>query len=234
VLGDKLPDFKDIILPRINLVQNIGQMKESFDSGQLIFNQAVVLFTPPTIKGGEVTIPGTPPVNMTVLGFRPTRYCEKVTGGVRGLIVNTEEEVVRAGGTLDYKEWELKKASGMKRFEPLADMLVAIERPESCKENEADFCYEVGGKNYALALWALRGVCYTAAAKRVFFTHRAVGCLRKGYPTFTYAVTTRMDNYSGGNSAWVPVCVPTTKSTPEFLAFVQSILNPSSEESAAQ
>jgi hypothetical protein len=230
VLGDKLPDFKDIILPRLNIVQNIGQMKDNFTSGELVFNRQTVLFSPPTVKDGIITAPGTPPVTLTVLGFRPTRYCEKVAGGAQGLIVNSEAEVASNGGTLDFKEWELKKASGMKRFEPLADALVVIEQPESCKENTTDFCYEIDGKHYALGLWAMRGTSYTAAAKRVFFTHRAVGCLRKGYPTYNYSVSIREESYPGGNKAWIPVCIPKAVSTPAFLEFAQSILNPTGSE----
>jgi len=231
VLGDKLPDFKDIILPRVNIVQNIGKMSESYNSGELVFNQQTVLYSPPVINAKTSTVeqPGTPPLIVTVLGFRPTRFCEKVVGGARGLIVNSEAEVVAAGGTLDYQEWKLKEKAGMKRFEPLADALVVIERPEACKANEADFGYEIDGKWYALGLWAMRGVVYTAAAKKVFFTHRAVGCLRKGYPSFSYAVTTRMETYPGGNSAWIPICVPAAKSTEAFLAFASNLLNPTGE-----
>jgi hypothetical protein len=228
VLGDKVPDFKDIILPRLNLTQNIGKMKDSFDPGSFVLGQQVVLFLPGVInaKTGNLERAPSAPAGVTILGFRPTRYCEKIAGGVQGLIVNTEDEVRAAGGTLDYKEWELKKGSGMKRFEPLADAVVVVERPANIQDDDTVFVYEVDGKKYALALWAMRGTSYTAAAKRVFFTARAVGCLRKGYPTYNFAVTTREETYPGGNKAWVPVCVPVAKSTPAFLEFAASILNP--------
>jgi hypothetical protein len=165
------------------------------------------------------------------MGFRPTRYVEKVTGGARGLIVNTEDEVRAAGGTLDYKEWNLKKASGMKRFEVLAEALVAIERPEHVADDETVFVYPVtdGDKTrkFALALWAMKGTAYTAAAKRVFFTNRAVGCLRKGYPTRSFQLSTRFESFDNGNGAWVPVALPGAESTPGFMEFARAILNPS-------
>src|SRR4051812_4947429 len=47
VLGDKLPDFSEIILPRINIVQNIGKLKDVFDPGSIVLGQQVILFTPP-------------------------------------------------------------------------------------------------------------------------------------------------------------------------------------------
>jgi len=236
VLGDKIPDFQDIILPRMNIVQNIGKLKDSFDSGALVLNQQDALFIPPAVnaKTGIVERESTPPVFLTVLGFRPTRYCEKVPGGGKGMIVNTEADVRSNGGTLDYAEWNLKKAAGMKRFEPLADALVAIERPASFVDDDSVFVYEVDGKKIALALWALRGTSYTTAAKRVFFTARAVGCLRGGYPTWQYAVSTREETYDSGNKAWIPVCLPKVKTTPVFMDFVRSVLSAPQSETASE
>lgn len=227
VLGDKIPDFSEIILPRLNIVQNIGKLQESFDNGALVLNQQDALFIPPLVnsKTGIVEREATPPVRLTVLGFRPTRYCEKVPGGGKGMIVNTEVDVRNNGGTLDYAEWNLKKAAGMKRFEPLADALVAIERPAMMADDDTVFVYEVDGKKLALALWALRGTAYTAAAKRVFFTARACGCLRQGYPTWQYDVSTREETYDSGNKAWIPVCLPKVKTTPVFMDFVRSVLS---------
>lgn len=226
VLGDKIPEFADIILPRLNIVQGVGQLKDSFPQGAVVFNQSVVLFIPPVInKGtGNVEKPGTPPVNVTVIGFRPTRYAEKIVGGGRGLICDSEEQVRANGGTLDYREWTLKKASGMKRFEVLADALVAIERPAICTDDDTVFVYPVGDKKYALALWGLKGSAYTEAAKRVFFTARATGCLRTGYPTYNYNLSTRLKSFDGGNSAWIPVCLPAQKNSPEFINWVASVL----------
>lgn len=226
LLGDRIPDFKDIVLPRVNIVQNIGQLCDSFDSGILLLNQTTILFTPPIIntKTGVVERAASPPCIMTVLGFRPTRYVEKVPGGGKGLIVNTEAEVASAGGTLDYAEFKLKEKSGIKRFEPLADALVAIQRPEACADDDTVFVYDVDGKKYTLALWAMKGTAYTAAAKRVFFTMRRMGCLMKGYPVRNFAISTREDSYPGGNKAWVPVCIPAQVNTPTFMEFVKSVL----------
>ena len=230
LLGDKLPDFKDIILPRVNIVQNIGTLNETFESGLLLLNQnqnQVVLFMPPGDIDPKTKLakrPALPPVNMTVLGFRPTRYTEKVEGAARGMLVNTEQEVRANGGTLDYAEWKLKKSSGMRYFQPLADAVVVIRRPDSVADDDTVFSYEVDGAKYVLALWAMKGTAYTAGAK-VFFTARLCGCLRQqGYPSWNYAITTFEKPYQGGNKAWVPVCIPVAKNTPAFLDFVRSII----------
>jgi hypothetical protein len=225
LLGDYLPELKDIILPRVNIVQGIGKLQETFPKGAIVFGQNLVLWEGPKVDAqGVQTKAGSPPVVMTVLGFRPTRFVEKVKGGARGLIVTTEEEVAAHGGTLDYNEWKLKEASGIKRFEPLADAMVAIRRPADIKDDDTTFVYEVEGHKYALALWSMKGVVYTAGAKKVFFTARKIGALRGGYPTYSFYITTRLEKYPGGNAAWIPICLPAEKNTDEFLKFVNGII----------
>lgn len=233
VLGDKLPSFDDIKLPRINIVQGIGELKDTFPQGAVVFNQAVVLFVPPVIDKttGNIKVAGTPPANITILGFRPTRFVEKLSqaersSGRQGIIVNTEAEVRAQGGTLDYREHKLKEKDGMRLFEPLAEAVVLIRRPEASADDNTVFTFDVDGAKYALALWGMKGTAYTAAAKSVFFTHRAIGCLQKGgYPSWSYNLSTRLKPFQNGNSCWVPVCVPNSKSSDAFLAFVANILN---------
>lgn len=232
LLGDFLPSFADIILPRLAISQNIGTLKETYISGSVVLDRKVALFVPPAIANGVVTRQATPPVTITVVGFRPTRFVEKVVGSAdRGQIVKTEREVALAGGTLDWTEWKLKKETGMKLFQPLADAFLVIERPEFLKDDNTNFTYEVDGKNYALALWAMKGTAYTAAAKRVFFTSRRIGILREGgYPSWRYTLATREDPFPGGNKAWVPICLPKEKNSEAFLAFIKDVLSTPSAE----
>lgn len=226
VLGDKIPEFKEIVLPRLNISQILGKIQETFAHGALVYNQQIALFTPPIIdpKTKATITPATPPVILTVLGFRPTRFCEKVPGGGKGLIVDSEDAVRAAGGTTDYQEHQLKAKDGMKRFEPFADALVAIRRPDWMVDDDTVFNFPADGHKYALALWGMRGTAYTAAAKKVFFTARSVGCLKGGYPTVNFAVTTRLEDYPGGHSAWLPICIPGTKNTEKFMEFAASVL----------
>lgn len=227
VLGDLIPDFSDIILPRLNIVQNIGGLKDSFRPGSIVFGRQVPIFIPGIVDVATSTVKeaGTKPATITVLGFWPTRFCEKIAGGARGLIVNTEQEVRENGGTLNYQEWNLKKASGMKRFEQYADALTLVERPEHLADDGTIFVFECEGKKYALARFGMKGTIYTAAAKGVFFTARLTGCLKAGgYPSFHYYVSTKLQPWPGGNSSFIPVCVSGSRSSPAFLDFVADIL----------
>lgn len=240
VLGDILPSFDQVILPRVNISQNIGQLQDVFEPGSLVLNRQTLLFLPPDIDTttGIARRAATAPVVVTALGFRPTRFVEKTTGGQKGIIVNTEQDVTAAGGTLDYGEWKLKAKTGMKRFEPLVDACVLIQRPEGtlkkadgtdaplCPDDDTVFVHEIEGKKYAMALWALRGTCYTALAKGVWFTARMMGCLRGGYPTYSYNISTKEKAYDTGNRSWIPIAVPHSKNPPAFIEFVRGILEP--------
>jgi len=229
VLGDRLPSFDNVILPRLNIVQGMGQLKDTFQQGALIFGQSSILFTPPILNKatGVIAQAALPPAVVTVLGFRPDRFVEKVPYGTRGAICSSEDEVRACGGTLDYREWKLKEKDGMKRFEPLAEAVCLVRRPEHLADDDTVFIFDVDGHKYALALWALKGASYTAAVKSVFSTARLIGCLRKeGYPSWSYNVTTRLKPFDGGKSCWIPICVPNAKNTPAFIDFVAGILNP--------
>lgn len=226
-LGDDLPGFRDVMFPRLNLVQNIGALKEQFPSGDVVFGQSSILFEPPVFdKGGNTTKPATPPVNLVVIGLTSKRFSERVTGGIGGQIVNTEAEVAGAGGTLSWQEWDLKKAAGMKLFENLIDMLIAVRRPEHIKDDDTVFSFVVGKDKYALGLWSVKGTAYTNAYKKVLAFHRLAGVLKQGYPTHSFALSTRLEKFRNGNTAWIPILLPAEKSTPEFMEFVKQIVNP--------
>lgn len=235
MLGDRLPTFADVMMPRINMVQGLGELKDSFTQGGIVFNQQFEIYTPQTtrkVSGVDQIVPGTAPLHVVCLGLRPDRYAEKVAGGKRGLLVNTEAEVRAAGGTLDYNEWKLKAAAGMKRFEPLAEALIIIEKPADAPgvapiplDDEPVFIYEVEGKRYTMALWAMKGTAYTEGAKKAFMTNRRTGCLRNGYPTFSFTLATRNKAYDNGNSTWVPVLLPLHKTSAALLDFAKGVLS---------
>jgi len=224
-LSDFIPGLGDIQLPRLNLVQFSGELKDVFTPGEIIYGQNLVLWTPPVInkQTGNVEKVAPAPVNITIVGWRPTRFIEKVAGGSGGQIVNTEAEVRGAGGTLDYQEWKLKEKSGMKRFGPLMEAFVTVRRPEHVADDNSIFTFEADGAKYTFALWSLKFTSYTAAYKQVLGPARAMGCLKAGgYPTWNYSLTTRIEK-KFDNSYFVPVLIPNKANTPAFLDFVRAI-----------
>jgi hypothetical protein len=244
VLGDYLPSFDQVVLPRVNVAQNIGQLQDTFDPGTIVLARQTVLFLPPDIdlQTGTVHRAATPPAIMTVLGFRKTRFVEKTKGGAKGLIVNSEADVVKAGGTLDYGEWKLKGEGNIKRFEPLVDACVLIQRPENVEDDDSVFVHEIDNQKYALALWSLKGTLYTSLAKGVWFTARMMGCLKSrevkdadgkgtgvftgGYPTWSWNISSKEKQFSEQNRSWVVTGTPHKKNTETFLEAVRDILEP--------
>jgi hypothetical protein len=224
--GDYVPCFRDIILPSVQIAHPVGDIGKTHPHGSIVFNNRVRLYVPPEIDvaAGKIIRPATPPAVVTFLGFETPQFVEKVAGGARGLALKTEQAVTAAGGTLDYNEWQLKKASGMKYFNTSSRALVAIERPESAPDDDTVFVHEVNGKKYTLGFWTFKAGAYTAVCKRVVFAAKLSGCLQKGYPSFSFQLSTKLNSFDGGNSAWMPVAVPCKASTPEFLAFVKEVL----------
>lgn len=223
VFDDQNIGFEDIILPRINIVHKVGGLSELFDSGEIVLKQTLVIYAP---KRGET--PGTPPLNLTILGFKKTQFAEKVAGGVRGILCNSEAEVAKNGGTLDWGEWDasVKAAAAgagkvLRYFERLATAMVLIEKPAQIPDTDhIEFPYECEGKYYALALWSMKGTAYTHGAKHLF-TARKMGHLRAtGYVGHNWIVSTKTKPF-GNNVIPVPDLKPGTKNSDVFVQFVR-------------
>lgn len=230
IFDDENIGFDEVILPRINIVQKVGEMSNVWTPGEIVLNQQTAVYTQPVAQNGVITKPGTNPLTIIVLGFQKTRFVEKVSGGAQGAIVDTAEEVTKLNGTLEYREWQEKSKAGIpvKLFQRLSTALILVERPEHVKDEEnLLFSYEFEGRHFALALWSMKGTAYTNGAKRLF-TDRKLGHLRAGgYSSFTYLLSTKLETYkfSGQeNYAHIPVLKPGQRTSPEFKAFVQGVL----------
>lgn len=227
--NDENIGFEDIRLPRINIVHRVGGLSKIFEPGEITLNGSIVIHTP---RNPLKNIAGTEPLIFTVLGFRKKQYVEKVEvyGVDEGMMVATREEVVAAGGTLDYKEWAASKAAAKagtgkikRRFETLATALILVQKPVHIRdEDKVIFPHECEGKSYSLCLWGMKGSAYTNAAKHIF-TARRLGHLIPGYHTQAWSFTTKMEP-AGDTDYPVPVITPAAKATEAFVAFVNNIL----------
>ncbi len=235
--------YEDIKVPRLNIVQKVGDLSNVFEGGELILDQTVPIHTPAFIHPSDPSknTPGTGLLNIVILGFRRRQFVEKVGGGKMGMMLNSEEDVAAKGGTLDYNEWKdsIKSAEAggppaKKYFEKLATALILIEKPSSVTDaDNVIFPYEVEGKFYALALWGMKGISYTNGAK-AFFTARksAKTAFRIKNPTLPdstrysdniWAITTRMKDYFG-NFAYHPVVRTNGKTSDALRGLCDAIL----------
>jgi hypothetical protein len=241
VLGDYIPSMADMRLPRINIVHGVGQLKENFPVGALVYNSQITVHEA-KLGQKEASLP----VELVVLGWLPIRYAEKVPGGGRGMLVSSLEAVRDAGGTLDYKEWKEKRDAGMRRFETLAEAVCLIKQPAICANDDAQFPFVIPAatkegeepktERWALGVWGMKGTAFTNGAKTIF-TARQMGCCLEGYPSCSWFASTESKPFKtekGDTSIPVPKFVPGKVTSAAFRKFAINIVNGTKESGPAE
>ena len=203
---DEIP-MEDIQIPPLNISQRVGEMGERHQPGLLIFDGSLVL---------------PKPVRLVVVGVTPTVFVEKLEGGKSGEVYDTEEELIRAGGTLD---WNESQQTDRPLFQRMAKFMIFLERPQQLAPTLA-FPYEWEGKNYAVAIWTLKATGYTKGA-RAIFTARKIGALRddsKGGLRGAFWTLDITDEKWQSKTWYTPKLRLAEETTPEFRAFIKDII----------
>lgn len=207
VFDDAPIDFKDIIVPRLNIVQRVGKLSTKFTPGDVLFAENIVIPRP---------------FELIVMGFGPKSYVERTGSNDLGRMVATPELVEQAGGTLNFQEAE---DTGKPLFQTLIKAILLIKKPDALGDVPL-FHFDLGGGKYALASWNLKGSSYTHAAK-VFFTARKTGVpmnLTGGYHHGQWSLDTKLGEYRTGNVAIIPVLKPAGETSPEVRSAIERIL----------
>lgn len=210
-------DEGDLVLPRLAIVQKVGDLSNVYPGGSIILGGQLVLAEP----GKEMNPSGS--IRVVVLGIQPTCYAEKLEGGARGNYFRTQEEVVKANGTLD---WNESKRTEKQLYQRVALAMLAIEQPANL--DGTAFPYAVDGKNYALTLYTMKGVAYTNAARH-FKSARKMGHLRdeptikRGYRHGIWTLQSQLRKY-GSNYAYAPVVKAAGPTSEAFRAGVLELL----------
>lgn len=227
-MNDYIPSFAELRLPRINVVQNIGDLKDTYTPGEIVYKQSAILFS-----DERKDVKGTGPFNCVILCLLPRRWVERVEGGARGEIAYSLDEVKELGGTTVWKEWDMKKADGMRYFEPYAEFVCLIEKPAHLEKDEINFPFDVDGKYYALAIWGMKSSAFNNCAKTLF-TDRVSGPTLHGYPTVVYAVSTKVKPFGAGKKAYIPVFNAVEKTSEAFQTFAHNLRVGTSEAEEAE
>ena len=145
----------DIILPRLTLIQRVGDLSVIFPQGSWVLNREVQL----TDKPEE-------PLTITVLQ-NPVKYYQEALPynpeGPRPRTFESVEAIREAGLTLDWGATNARPTA-----EALATTVVLVKKPENAKD-ELSFSQVIPGIGpCALAKWTLMRTAYTRAAKRLF------------------------------------------------------------------
>jgi hypothetical protein len=199
----------DVRLPRINLVQKVSD-------NELVRNFGIGAFT----LAREVKLSdGETPLIITALAVVKD-LVQKIPfdSGESAAIFRTEEEVINAGGSLNYKDVE----SG-NYFQPRAHIEIAIGAPEGLDDNElALFPFDYEGTPFALALYTVASSAYTSFAKELATFRSANKVLRQGlrYGNLRLTAETRKRNTK---SWFVPVARFNGANSPELIEFFETI-----------
>lgn len=195
---------RDIQLPRLSLVQKIGDLADSgLTPGSFIFNKEVQLSD------------GKTPIDMTVLRL-VKQYRQKLEYGDKAtpLVFDTQQEVIDNGGTLRYGEPNY--------FQEVAHLFVAIAEPEKlAEEHSAHFYRQHGGKHYTLAVYSVASTAFTAVGKKVITA--GYNQLRDGLWLGKWALTSNLQKNTKG-SWFVPEAKFDGMYDKEAAAFFESMV----------
>jgi hypothetical protein len=205
-------DPGDLVLPRLNIVQKVGDLSNVFPPGTIVLGAQLVLTEAP------VQLAVSKPIRIVLLGLQPTTFSEKLEGGARGNYFRTEKEVVDAGGTLDWNEAQVTEKQ---LYQRVCLGLVAVEQPAGI--DGSMFPHTFDGKNYALALYTMKGTAYTNAARH-FKSARKIGHLRTtGYRYGSWSFASQLKKY-GSNFSYIPVLKPADATTEAFRDQLKALL----------
>lgn len=178
-------EASDIVVPRINVAQKVGELGDIFEPGQVIYNKEIVLPTP---------------FRWLVVGVLPKQFSEKVPGGEMGRLLNTRQEVLEAGGVFTKREAD---STGKPHFQDMVTADILIEKPEDVEDENGLFSYEADGKFYAPARYTMKGTSYFGVARKLF-SARTMGALKAGWSACVWSFETEVQTF-GNNKVFVPI-----------------------------
>lgn len=193
----------DLRLPRVNLVQKMSELAETFKFGDLVFEKSIRL-------GGIDN-----PIPVTVLRLRK-QYQQDLPYGseVMPLVFDRVEEVRAAGGSV------IRGAADY--YAEIAHIQMAVPAPAGASETELEFFpYHFGEQNYALAVMTVSRSAYGTLAKPLI-TH-GFNTLRDGLYHGSFEI--HVDLRKSPKGAYVaPVPVFKGRHSPEQAEFFQSLI----------
>lgn len=194
---------RDLIIPRLNLVNKTGDLSNQFAPGSFVYNKEIVL--------GD----GKKPTPITILRLVKF-YIQDVPYGSGEMPKNfaSIRDVREAGGAL---AGDADVEEGTDTYSEAMTCIVLVKSP--AKEHPL-FPYDFNGDYYARAQWLLTKSAYRATGRKIFTDSQ--GPLREGIDTAAYELTSSLRTSSVA-SWYVPTVKLATKHTPEFVEFVRSL-----------
>ncbi len=216
-------DMEDLVLPRVNLAQRVGELGEVFEPGTIVLGKSQAIGSP---EAATRTL---------FLGKLKTRY---VTGPPKGKGMGeivTEAEFRESGGTTSREEAE---NSGAPLFQKLISFAIFVRKPDGEDDSQFPYVYDTAGEpDYLLGSWALarisfKGGSYINVAKPIL-SARKMGKLSKGYSTQVFELGCEDVLYKKtGNKAFsfkLGVSRPTTEGFRKWVCAAMSVARDTEE-----
>lgn len=194
--------------PRLNLIQKVSdtELVQNFGIGSFVLQK-------------EVKLSDGAPMPVTFL-IAYKDYIQKIPFGTGETPAryNTEQEVLDAGGSLNWKDKDTDHF-----FQRRAHIEFAVEAPEGLDEKElALFPYEFNGKSYALCVYTVASSAYTSVAVELKTLCDNNRVMRKGQQYGRLLLSSK-DASSKGKSWKTPVIKFDGENDAELVAFFEEI-----------
>ena len=198
-------DARDLVIPRLNIVQGVGPLSEIYTPGDIVYNKEVLL------------VPKDEPITLTVLSIKKD-YVERLPydpQGPRPREFSTLEEVADAGYWVD---WRDNQPPPVKER---AEILILIQKPGEIDSNAFNMDYE--GTLHTLAVWTVMGTAYTRAAKRIFSAVQ-IELSQTGLMSGLWELSATREQI-GGNFVFVPTLRSIGKNPVEKISWITESLS---------
>lgn len=204
-------DRSDVRLPRVNLIHKTskGPLIEAFGIGGFALDQIVKLSD------------GKTPITVTALRSGKD-YCQKLPFGApeKPTVFDTPEQVIAAGGSLNYKD-----AKSGNFFGPRAHIELVFEVPAGLTDEEglSLFPFEFEGKHYGSGLITVSSSAYTSVAKELATLRDRNFAMKKGLLYGRLALTS--EDRNDAQRDWKVPVIKFIEATPEAMVeFFKSLL----------
>ena len=198
-------DRDDIVMPRLSIVQKVGELSESFTPGTVLLNKRLDLAKP-----GEG-------LQLTVLRCR--KYFMEVRpygDEVRPRVWNTHAEVAAAGFTLE-NDWSTGAKATAK---PVLDCVVAVHGTDALR-TAPEFALVHDGTSFALAMWSIQSPsAYKESGKTLL---SAKQLYLKRFVDQSWHLVVNKSKF-GTNTVFVPTLVPANPNAPALAEWLDSLV----------
>lgn len=210
---------KDLKPPRLNLVQKVGPLSDSFSLGEWVLEKLVV------IGGGgnpEVNRAFDKPLNVVVINARK-QYQEVVKYGTDEFpeVLDSEQAVFDAGGTFEAspENWSVG-ANGRRLFRPIAHVILWITKPDDLPEEAEAFFNLVSpsGVEGALAVFSAANTSFKGVGQPIA---TAASTYARGNLTGHCWKLTAKKSVSNGNTYAAAQLIPAGKTDPALAEYLK-------------